>query len=351
MELKPIKYKKAYEKLIADKITIWMWNNIFKGCFDILKTNTVFNDNSVIREAIEKGLIYFQDNAFYSKTGKFSNKIAKELNVIGATFSKYRNAYLIDKTKLPTELLWAIDTIKAQTALKVAALQGYLNYQLGELTKKEKKLVFDTAVESIMQDLQKRVYENASQAKIELITPKLSDFRTSEIAKNYTNNLDFWIQNWTGDRIIKMRETVGQMAIDGKSLKDIENFISKEFGISERHAKFLARNESAIATTSYLSAKYKEEGFTKFRWVTNLDGRERPEHKKLNGEIFSFDNPPVIYEKTGQKGLPGETYNCRCRLIPIADKTFLENRKKMFKANNSIIGKLKQCLKVITRTT
>ena len=345
-ELPPIRFKKAYEDLIAKKITKWLYENIFKECFTILKSNTVYNDNAVIRQALEQGRIYFQDNAFYSKTGRFSNIVAKELEKIGAKYSAYRKAYLISKSNIPAEILWAIDTIKAQTAAKVALIQGYLINQVLELSKGEKRLLFNTAVETIMQDLQKRVYQNASDKKIELITPKLTEFKKSEIAKNYTNNLDYWIKNWGEEEIVKMRETVGKMAIDGKSSKDIEEYLIKEFKVSKRKAQFLARNETAIATTSYLEAKYKEEGFTHFKWRTNLDGRERPEHRKLNGQVFSFDDPPIIYEKTGQKGLPGETYNCRCTFSPVINKEWLENRRAIYKAQNSLTGKIKQFFKV-----
>lgn len=341
MELKPIKYKKAYETVIANKIIIWLWNNIYKECFAILDSQTVFNSADDVRSALEQGLIYYQDGAFYSKTGRFSNKISQELERLGAKYSKYRRAFLLDKSKVPTEVLWAIDTIKAQTAQKVAVLQAFLTNQLTELGTEEKKLVFDTAVEAIMQDLQDRVYKNAKAKKIELITPKLTEFRKNVIAKRYTENLDFWIKNWSSDHIIEMRETVGKMVTDGKSLKTIGEYLHKEFGVDERHAKFLARNESAIATTSYLAAKYEEEGFTNFKWITNIDGRERPLHKKLNDQIFAFNNPPIIDERTGEKGLPGQTYNCRCTFVPIVDKEWFENRRKLYKANNSLIGKIK----------
>lgn len=341
MELRPIKYKRAYEKLIADKIITWLWDNVFKGCFEILENKTVYNSSDVIRSAIESGLIYYQDNGFYSRSGRFRNEIARELEALGARYSKYRKAYLIDKSKLPMELLGAIDTVKASTAGKITLLQGYLSYQLGNLPEELKKLAFNTAVETIMQDLQDRVYKNAAEKKIELITPKLTDFRANEIAKNYTYNLDFWIKNWTEDRIVKMREVVGQMAIDGKSTDDIAEYIYQEFGVSSRHAKFLARNESAMATTSYLAAKYKDESIEYFKWGTNIDGRERPLHKELNGKIFRFDNPPIIDERTGQRGLPSQTYNCRCVIIPVIDKDFFKRRQKLYKAQNSFLNVLK----------
>lgn len=341
MELRAIKCKKEYEKLISDKIINWLWETFFKGCFEILEDKTVNNSSDVIRNSIEQGLLYYQDGAFYSTTGRFRNELARELEGLGAKYSKYRKAYLLEKSKVPTEILWAIDTAKANTAIKINAVQAFLSYQLGQLNKEQKRLIFDTTVDQIMKDLQERVYKNAAEKKIELITPKLTDFRANEIAKNYTNNLNFWIKNWTEERIVKMRETVGIMAIDGKSTKTIAEYIQKEFGISERHAKFLARNESAIATTSYLEAKYKEEGITEFKWHTNLDGRERPLHKQLHGQTFRFDNPPIIDERTGEKGLPAQTYNCRCTFSPVINKEFWENRKKLYKAQNSFFNKLK----------
>lgn len=339
MQLKPIGYKKEYERVIANKIIIWLWANVYKECFAIMRSNTVENASDKLLNAIRTGLIYYRDGAFYSSRTRFSNEIAKELETLGAKYSKYRKAYVMANP--PIEILWAIDTARAVTAQKIATIQAFLTYQLGRLGDLEKKLVFDEAVNQIMLDLQKRLYANAKKQKIELITPKLTEFRQNEIAKRYTENLDFWVKNWTSENIIKMREVVGQMSIEGKSRKDIENYIIKEFGIAQRKAKFLARNESAIATTSYLQSKYKDEGFSSFKWVTNLDGRERPSHKELNGKLFSFDNPPIIDERTGQRGLPAETYNCRCLMSPVINKDFWENRKALFKAQNSIFEKIK----------
>ena len=356
MFLKPITVKKAYVDLITSKITVWMWNNIFKECFDILKDKEVMNDDSIIREALMNGVIYYQDDAFYAKT-KFPNKVASELERIGARYVKSRKAYVIAKTKLPTEIVWAVDTVKARAFAKAMAINQFLLSQLSNMDDLLKKMVFDDAVNAIMKNLQDRVYANAKAHRIELITPKLDDFMQDEIAKRYTENLDFWIKNWTEDEIVKMRNDVSQMANVGKSVKSIAEYIQKEFGISQRHAKFLARNESAMATTSYLAAKYTHEGFVYFKWHAIIDGRQRDLHgdkgatgvggfhEGLNGRIFRFDDPPIIDIRTGQRGLPGQTYNCRCSFSPYITKEFLENRRKMFKANNSLIDRIKQIWK------
>ena len=102
-----------------------------------------------------------------------------------------------------------------------------MNYQLDTI--KDKEIIFNELVDKIMLNLQDRLYKNAESKKIELISPKLTDFKANEIAQRYTENLNYWIKNWTAEDIVRMRDVVGQMAIEGKSRVDIANYISKEF--------------------------------------------------------------------------------------------------------------------------
>lgn len=332
MELRPVLYKKAYELKIAKAIYKWFYNSFFKGCFEIInKKGFIDNSNNIIIEAIRSGLIYYEDGAFYSKNNRFSNSIAKELERLGAKYSKYRKGYLINIKKLDMQIVWAIETVKARSGYVAKAIQSYLTTQLSNIDDLLKNLVIKTAVNEIMLDLQKRTFKTLEEKKIPVIYPKLTDFTSNEIARKYTDNLDYWIKNWAETDIPKMREVVGQMAIEGQSTKTIANYIQKEFDVSSKSkALFLARNETGLATTSYLEAKYRQEGFERFKWHTILDGRERKLHKELNGQVFRFDDPPIIYEYKGiqQRGLPKETFNCRCSFSPVFDKDFLLNRRK-----------------------
>lgn len=327
MQLKPIKYKKAYEDLITKVIVSWQFKNIYEPINKILNDDYVINDLNILVQAIRAGFIYYQDGAFYSTRNRFSNEIALELEKLGAKFSKYRKAYIISPNKIPIELLGTIDIMKARTAGKVLAIKQFIDSFLFDYDKIQSELIFETFVEQIMYDLQKRFYKNIRERNITTISPELSDFKANKIAQNYTNNLKFWIKNWQPEHMIKMREVVGQMAIDGRSIKDIELYIQKQYKVDINKAKFLARNETAIATTSYLQAKYEEEGFIYYKWITNIDGRERPLHKEHNGKIFRFDQPPIIDDITLQRGNPGQTYNCRCLMAPYFDKEFIERRK------------------------
>lgn len=324
MTFKPIKPSKYFDDKIAKQIVNWEWLWYYKPILDILKPNSVINEAESIINALKSGLLYYQNGAFYSKNGRFSNRIAMELEKLGARYSKYGRCYRIAQNKLPNSLLWGIETTKAKVAADVLSIKKLLDFSLGNITEAIKSLKIVDVAKQMFLDLQERTINNFKKNKIQVIAPKMSDFRAKQLAENYTENLEFYIKKWQPEEIVKMREVVGQMAIDGESRITIANYIEKQFKVSQRKAKFLARNESSIATTEYLSAKYQEEGFEEFEWVTNLDGRERKLHKELNGKIFRFDDPPIIYidEKKGivQRGLPGETYNCRCTFIPVLKK-------------------------------
>ncbi len=47
----------------------------------------------------------------------------------------------------------------------------------------------------------------------------------------------------------------------------------------------------------------------KYIWRTRGDEKVRPSHAALEGQVFSWDNPPAI-------GHPGEDHNCRCMAEP-----------------------------------
>lgn len=345
MVFKPIKPSKYFDDKIAKQIISWEWEFLYKPILDVLKPNYVENDKDIILTALKNGTIYYQDGAFYSKTGRFSNKIALELEKIGAKYSKYTRTYRIALDKLPSSFIWIIETNAAKVYSSVSIIKKILDFSLNNIEEALKYLKVDFVAKEMFLDLQKRTIDNFRKNKIQTISPELTDFKANQLAKNYTENLEFYIKKWQPEEIIKMREVVGQMSIDGKSLNTIANYIQNQFKVSQRKAKFLARNESSIATTEYLSAKYQEEGFTHFKWITNFDGRERELHKELGQEhnnkyginktnIFRFDNPPVIYEDTKrgiiQKGLPSETYNCRCSMVPVISKDMIENRKLFY---------------------
>lgn len=328
MAFQPIKPSAYYDNKIAREIINWEWNWYYKPILDILKPSSVVNDGNALFDSIRSGALYYQNGAFYSKTGRFSNRIALELEKIGARYSKYGRCYRIAQNKIPEKLIWMIETTNAKVYSDVVAIKAVMDKVIGSIDELVKSIKISDLAEGMIQDIEKRAYANMKANKIEVITPKMTDFKAREFANNYTDTVRFDIKGKLPEQIIKMREVVGQMAINGDSRITIQKYIENNFIKDQKKAKFIARNESSLAVTEYLKATYQENGSEEFKWIANLDERVRDDHRKLHGTVHRYDNPPIIDERTGTRGMPGEFYNCRCTFVPIF--------KKFNRQNNSI---------------
>jgi SPP1 gp7 family putative phage head morphogenesis protein len=103
--------------------------------------------------------------------------------------------------------------------------------------------------------------------------------------------------------------------------------IKKQLGLSTEvatnRAKLIARTETAKANAVFNQARAMSVGSNQYRWHNSGDGNVRHSHriykgKRLQGMIFSWDNPPTLDD--GMTGHPGEFPNCRCFAEPILEK-------------------------------
>lgn len=84
--------------------------------------------------------------------------------------------------------------------------------------------------------------------------------------------------------------------------RDIEDQLDD---VSESRAAFIARDQIGSLNSKITRHRHKAAGITHYIWTTAGDERVRDEHEEIDGEKFSWDDPPEF-------GHPGEDYNCRC---------------------------------------
>lgn len=60
-----------------------------------------------------------------------------------------------------------------------------------------------------------------------------------------------------------------------------------------------------------------KSGWYVWRVPPDFSSRTRPEHLRLNGRKFRWDDPPVINARTGERGHPGHDGHCRCFAEPV----------------------------------
>lgn len=188
------------------------------------------------------------------------------------------------------------------------------------------------------------------------------DKKAKKIAQDYTYNMDYWVKNWKAKEIVKMRRTVLHLTQNGARTETIKKYFMDRWGIAERKAEFLARNESGIAGSVIKATHYQDMGCTHFMWLKSTSKEKRELHleyaKKTGNQygiggtnIFSFSDPPIIEQikvgnsfvpkPNGQKGLPGMTYNCSCGLVGIKNPQYYINREKIKNAKRNIFTKIK----------
>lgn len=326
--IKDFRLKESYAKLIEKALWSYLWEGIYKPLFEIMqiKPEKAKNSTDVIMEALRDGKIYYTDGGFKAKD-KFSNAQSLQLQKWGARWDKYQKMYRIERDKLPQQIAVTLAESQIQTKQQIKLIDDYLKEVQANMPYMVESMVFDNEVITILDDAGKEIHKNVKHLNI--IEPELSSEQKREIARTYTENVrGYVIKDFAQERIPEMRRKIQEIVLQGYRPDKVQELLEKDYGVASRKAKFLAQNETSIMLAEYKKVTYKEMGFDKFIWKTIMDGKERELHKQLNNTTWSYDNPPVIDERTGQRGLPGETYNCRCEAIPFRSGSMLDPKSR-----------------------
>lgn len=99
----------------------------------------------------------------------------------------------------------------------------------------------------------------------------------------------------------------------GRDLASLTDGLEKNYGVTRRRAKLIARTQNNMATAVMARTRMLESGITKARWLHSAGGKTpRPEHVAFSGKIYDVrEGAPV----EGQ--WPGVAINCRCVPQPI----------------------------------
>ncbi len=146
----------------------------------------------------------------------------------------------------------------------------------------------------------------------------------------YTEKLETWVlENVNLIRTIpeqtldKMQEIVYDGFSKGKTTTRMVKEIQQTYKVGRRRAELIARDQTAKLNGQIQQAQQMDAGITEYIWSDCRDQRVRDSHRKLNGKKFSWDDPPVVDERTGRRCHPGQDYQCRCIARPVFDRTTL----------------------------
>lgn len=111
----------------------------------------------------------------------------------------------------------------------------------------------------------------------------------------------------------------------GQGLADLQPALDS-YGVKVRNwTRNVALDQTRKVYNSVTREGFKSAGIRRWEWVHSGGSNDPREYHLmdapagLNGGIFSFDDPPIIDKRTGERGFPGQLPYCRCTLRPVVD--------------------------------
>ena len=146
--------------------------------------------------------------------------------------------------------------------------------------------------------------------KTNFITAGLKEIVKASVAENVQ-----LIKSIPKKYLAEVQGAVMRSITTGQGIADLKSDIQEIGGKTARKAELMALDQTRKAYNSINHSRMISLGFKKFEWLHSGGGQHpREEHIEMNGNIYSFDNLPVIDKKTGERGIPGQAINCRCTM-------------------------------------
>lgn len=106
----------------------------------------------------------------------------------------------------------------------------------------------------------------------------------------------------------ELEKTLSREIADGARWEDLAAAVEERYSVSESRAEVIARDQVSKFNGDLARTRQQELGVDRFVWRTMGDERVREEHAVLNGNTYSWEDPP--------DGGPGEAIMCRCYSEP-----------------------------------
>lgn len=147
----------------------------------------------------------------------------------------------------------------------------------------------------------------------DILTGDLNEILSASVTENVG-----LIKSIPAQYLDQVQGAVMRSITTGNGLADLVPFLKNQEGVTLRRARIIAQDQTRKAFSNINFARFDKLGIKEYEWLHSAGGQKpRRLHINLSGKVFSIDKPPVIDEKTGQRGKPGDLINCRCRAIPV----------------------------------
>jgi SPP1 gp7 family putative phage head morphogenesis protein len=300
--LRPIEKKDLWAIELEEKIKQTVLK-IFGPLYDFLADEKNNAKLSALESALMVGTLTYSQGVF---KGDFNSRISKELQELGAKFQK--GGYFLPV--LPPRLQRIVQEAQKE---KDDFFQKVL-----KVLQKNAPLIFTVlGVAEIFFKLSEKVGK-AFSSTVGRDPPK-EDLASQ--AKTFVDSVDASIRDYVEEETKTVRQMVAKAMTEGWPKAKLVEKLSARPSVTKERAKYIARQEISLATTAIKARYYVAEGMPDYVWRTKRDGKVRSDHAALDGQVFSWLNPPIVNQSKGYRRHPGEDHNCRCDALPVVEET------------------------------
>lgn len=152
------------------------------------------------------------------------------------------------------------------------------------------------------------------------ITADMRDMLTATVAEN-VGLIKTIPQEYFGQVRGAVMRSITEPDTDGLAgvVRKVEGLLNERARQIRNKARNLALDQTRKTYNNFNKGRMEAVGIEEFEWV-HSGGGQRPRElhqQRLNGNIYSFNDLPVIDERTGERGIPGQAINCRCTMRPV----------------------------------
>lgn len=167
-----------------------------------------------------------------------------------------------------------------------------------------------TALHSSLQKL-----SGGMSIKTHVTNPVLQNIYKASVTENVS-----LIKSIASEYLQKVEGAVMRSITTGNGLQDLVPAIEQYDGQTHRRAVNIALDQTRKVYNSVNKGRMQSIGIKKFQWHHSGGGAHpREDHIEMDGNIYSFDELPVIDQRTGERGIPGQAPNCKCTMSPVFD--------------------------------
>lgn len=192
-------------------------------------------------------------------------------------------------------------------------------------------VMFDNAATAISDMMVKETLANsdraipvslkeASQSVTLRMTPRVAQMVDAGAAESTA-----LIRSVPSKYLSQVQGDVMRSITSGNGLQDLIPALEKQNVKTLNWAANVAKDQTRKVYNNINKARMQDAGVSKFEWI-HSGGSNKPrkfhlDHAPagLNGGIFDFNDPPIIDENTGERGIPGQLPYCGCTMRPIID--------------------------------